>query len=154
MEINKNIYQGNINPYQNNFFPFKVCSNNQIMNFFPNQIKNQRPNVINSSIININSTQKDNNTIPNIFFTDKINHNYNINNNNEYNKIIPNIMNKKECSTKALNKANNNEENRENNSITPQIFESQSSIMIGGIEYTTLLVPKKYLGKIRVKMLG
>ena len=158
MEINKNIFQGNRDLYQENSSAFKLCSNNNnFMNFFPNKPQNQRPNVINSSIININSTQKNNNNIPNILFNDKINSNYNINNNNyKYNyNNIPNIINEKECLPKAPNISYNNEENRESYSFTPQIFESQnSSIMIGGIEYTTLLVPKKYLGKIRAKMFG
>ena len=158
MEINKSIFQGNRDLYQENSSAFKLCSNNNnFMNFFPNRPQSQRPNVINSSIININSTQKNNNNIPNILFNDKINNNYDINNNNyKYNyNNIPNIINEKECLPKAPNISYNNEENRESYSFTPQIFESQnSSIMIGGIEYTTLLVPKKYLGKIRAKMFG
>ena len=162
MEINKNIFQGNRDLYQENSSAFKLCSNNNnFMNFFPNKPQNQRPNVINSSIININSTQKNNNNIPNILFNEKINNNYDINsnfNNNNYKynyNNIPNLINERECLPKAPNISYNNEENRENYSFIPQIFESQnSSIMIGGIEYTTLLVPKKYLGKIRAKMFG
>ena len=166
VEFNKNIHQGNRDLYQEKSSAFKFCSNNNnFMNFFPNRPQSQRPNVINSSIININSTQKNNNNIPNILFNDKVNNNYDINydrnfdNNNNIYKYnynnIPNIINEKECLPKAPNISYNNEENRERHSFIPQIFESQnSSIMIGGVEYTTLLVPKKYLGKIRAKMFG
>ena len=54
---------------------------------------------------------------------------------------------------KELINENNKEKNLDNNSYIPQIFESQnSSLMIVGIEYTTLLVSKRYLGKIKAKL--
>ena len=175
---NNNNMQLNRNKYPMTSSAFRVNpNNNKFMNFFTQRPQSQRPNVINSSIININSMHKNNNNIPNILFNDKINNNYNINNNfdnniennfeNNYNiknnidnniknnNIIPNLMNEKESLIMAPNIVNKNEENLEKSSFVPQIFESQnSSIMIGGMEYTTLLVPKKYLGKIRARISG
>ena len=77
----------------------------------------------------------------------------NNNKKNLYKKSIQNDKKADESLMKELINENNNEKNFDNNSYIPQIFESQnSSIMIGGIEYTTLLIPKRYLGKIKAKL--
>jgi hypothetical protein len=146
--INKNVYEELINS-----FDFK--SPNKKISDFPHSKKGkQRQDAINSSVVNINSTQKNNNNIGNTYLKGKFN-GFHKNNNkkNLYKKSIQYDKKEDEYLLKELINENNNEKNLENNSYIPQIFESQnSSIMIGGIEYTTLLVPKRYLGKIKAKL--
>ena len=146
--INKNVYEEIINSFNSKFPNKKICD-------FPHS-KNgkQKQNLINSSVVNINSTQKGNNNIGNTYLKSKFN-DFHKNNNkkNLYKKSIQNDKKADESLMKELINENNNEKNFDNNSYIPQIFESQnSSIMIGGIEYTTLLIPKRYLGKIKAKL--
>lgn len=144
--INKNVYEEIINS-----FSFKF-PNKKISDFPHSKNGKQKQNIINSSVVN--STQKNNNNIGNIYLKGKFN-DFHKNNNkkNLYKKSIQYDKKEDENLMKKLINENNNEKNLENNSNIPQIFESQnSSIMIGGIEYTTLLVPKRYLGKIKAKL--
>jgi hypothetical protein len=133
----------NINKGKNSTFNYQP-QNEHYLNYFPLKPQNLRPNVINSSIINFNSNQKNNND------------NLNIDNNNDkkdFCKRNQRVFNEKENSSKEKNITNDNEKNREKTFYVPQIFESQnSSIIIGGVEYTTLLVPKQIAGKIKSKI--
>lgn len=153
----ENDLQTNRNIYLENFPGFNLnAQNNQYFNFSKKQSKNTKPNVINSSIININSAKKRNKSTQNKSFYDKLNYNINYKNNeNELNKNFQNQEIEKENLLKSSNAANEIEKVNLKDSYIPQVFESQnSSTIIGGVEYTTLLVPKKYLGKIRAKMFG
>lgn len=153
----ENDLQTNRNIYLENFPGFNLnAQNNQYFNFSKKQSKNTKPNVINSSIININSAKKRNKSTQNKSFYDKLNYNINYKNNeNELNKNFQNQEIEKENLLKSSNAANEIEKVNLKDSYIPQVFESQnSSTIIGGVEYTTLLVPKKYLGKIKSQIFG
>ena len=101
---------------------------------------------INSNIINYNSYKNENNEINNNFNENNINiqnNNYNnkLNNNDDYNSDLN--MSKMLPSTMDL-------ESTIKYSYIPQIFESNApSILINGLEYTTILVPKQFIEKIK-----
>ena len=146
--INKNVYEEIINSFNYKSLNQKYCDD-----FTKPQNPNKKTNVINSSIININSNQKSNNNIKNTNFKDNLN---NLNNDNKdknlYNRSIQNYINKNENLIKLSNNETNNEKSNEKSCYVPQIFESQNSLInIGGIDYTTLLVPKRYLERIKAR---
>ena len=144
-QINNNIYK-NKNQTLNLEQP-----NHPIYSYSISEYPNQNINTINSPLFNINSTQNNINNISNINYNNKIN-------NNNFNK---NYMGLREDMQNLINyninnsiKYSNISNDNKNYAFTPQIFESQNSFMIGGVEYTTLLVPKRSLEKIKYELFG
>ena len=119
----------------------QIPKNNNKINILPISQKVQIPLEINSNVINYNTFSNLCNGInKNIKEKDIYikNNNYNYKQNFKENNYDINIQ---KSSIK-------NE--REKKSYIPQIFESQApSIKINGLEYTTVLVPKKYIEKIK-----
>ena len=119
----------------------QIPKNNNKINILPISQKVQIPLEINSNVINYNTFSNLCNGInKNIKEKDIYikNNNYNYKQNFKENNYDINIQ---KSSIK-------NE--REKKSYIPQIFESQApSIKINGLEYTTILVPKKYIEKIK-----
>ena len=122
---NNNKINNNINNYNNNNI-------NTSFNYNQNMPLNNETNSINSKF----------------FFRDEYQKNLNL-----YYKTNIKFNNIDESrSKKNINKIFNlsNDNSSLNNNFRPQIFESKnSSTMINGIEYTTLLVPKNYVEKIK-----
>ena len=119
----------------------QIPKNNNKINILPISQKVQIPLEINSNVINYNTFSNLCNGInKNIKEKDIYikNNNYNYKQNFKENNYDINIQ---KSSIK-------NE--REKKSYIPQIFESQApSIKINGLEYTTILVPNKYIEKIK-----
>lgn len=119
----------------------QIPKNNNKINILPISQKVQIPLEINSNVINYNTFSKLRNGINNNIKEKDLyikNNNYNYKQNFKENNYDINIQ---KSSIK-------NE--REKKSYIPQIFESQApSIKINGLEYTTVLVPKKYIEKIK-----
>ena len=120
-------------------------NSNKSTNILPIPQKVQIPFEINSNIINYNSY----NSYKNVYYNEFNNNNFNekeINiQNNSYNKKINNNIYNYDSNVSAIEKG------RTKNSNTSQIFESHApSIIINGIEYTTILIPKKFVEKIKL----
>jgi hypothetical protein len=122
----------------------QIPKNNNKINILPISQKVQIPLEINSNVINYNTFSNLCNGINNNIKEKDIyikNNNYNYKQNFKENNYDINMAKIQKSSIK-------NE--REKKSYIPQIFESQApSIKINGLEYTTVLVPKKYIEKIK-----
>lgn len=122
----------------------QIPKNNNKINILPISQKVQIPLEINSNIINYNSFSNLCNGINNNINEKDIyiqNNNYNYKQNFKENNYDINMAKIQKSSI---------ENEREKKSYIPQIFESQApSIKINGLEYTTVLVPKKYIEKIK-----
>ena len=122
----------------------QIPKNNNKINILPISQKVQIPLEINSNVINYNSFNNLCNGINNNINEKDIyiqNNNYNYKQNFKENNYDINMA-------KIQKSSIGNE--REKKSYIPQIFESQApSIKINGLEYTTVLVPKKYIEKIK-----
>lgn len=147
-QINKKDYKELTNSINSKTPVNKYC-------YFPKSKNlNQRTNINIPSFINFNSNPKSNNNISNTYLKDNLNDLNNIDNKkNLYKNSIHYCMKEDKKVINEYNNKNKFEKNMTKSSFTPQIFESQnSSTMIGGIEYTTLLIPKRYLEKIKAKL--
>ena len=122
----------------------KIPKNNNKINILPITQKIQIPLEINSNVINYNSFSYLCNGINNYINEKDMNiHNNNYNYKQNFNENNYDINKPKIQKT-------NIENEREKKSNIPQIFESLApSIKINGLEYTTILVPKKYIEKIK-----
>lgn len=100
---------------------------------------------INSNIINYNSYNNVNNEINNRFNESGLN----IQNNNYSNKLNFNDDYNSELNISKIPQSTMDLESTTKNPYIPHIFESHApSILINGLEYTTILVPKQYIKKI------
>jgi hypothetical protein len=122
----------------------QIPKNNNKINILPFSQKVQIPLEINSNVINYNTFSNLGNGINNNIKENDLyikNNNYNYKQNFKENNYDINMA--------KIQKSNIKNE-REKKSYIPQIFESQApSIKINGLEYTTILVPKKYIEKIK-----
>lgn len=122
----------------------QIPKNNNKINILPISQKVQIPLEINSNVINYNSFNNLCNGINNNINEKDIyiqNNNYNYKQNFKENNYDIKISKIQKSSI---------ENERKKKSYIPQIFESQApSIKINGLEYTTVLVPKKYIEKIK-----
>jgi hypothetical protein len=122
----------------------QIPKNNNKINILPISQKVQIPLEINSNVINYNTFSNLGNGINNNIKENDLyikNNNYNYKQNFKENNYDINMA--------KIQKSNIKNE-REKKSYIPQIFESQApSIKINGLEYTTILVPKKYIEKIK-----
>jgi hypothetical protein len=122
----------------------QIPKNNNKINILPFSQKVQIPLEINSNVINYNTFSNLGNGINNNIKENDLyikNNNYNYKQNFKENNYDINMA--------KIQKSNIKNE-REKKSYIPQIFESQApSIKINGLEYTTVLVPKKYIEKIK-----
>lgn len=122
----------------------QIPKNNNKINILPIPQKVKIPLEINSNVINYNSFSN---------LCNGINNNINekdiyIQNKNYYYK--QNVKENNYDINMAKIQKSSIENEREKKSYIPQIFESQApSIKINGLEYTTVLVPKKYIEKIK-----
>jgi hypothetical protein len=122
----------------------QIPKNNNKINILPISQKVQIPLETNSNVINYNTFSNLRNGI-NINIKEKDlyikKNNYNCKQNFKENNYDINM--EKIQKSSIINE-------REKKSYIPQIFESQApSIKINGLEYTTVLVPKKYIEKIK-----
>ena len=153
--FNNNYINNNIPNYtnENNIQQEKqnlnfINNNNQINHNFKNYINNNNVNTLFNYDQNLHINNKTNTINSKLFFR------------NEYPKNL-NLYYKKNIKFNNIDESKNKENenyiinNKINdkysfNNYRPQIYESKtSSIIIDGIEYTTLLVPKYYVEKIK-----